>query len=114
MRYVLALLAGAALAVSIYRRFSAQRDSPYAMAATGLAGAIAAFLLLWLIQNGIGKAFSILGTALVLLMVAVTVIPVVTISILSARKAHDVRISAKLRWERSHPRVTGLSRDRDD
>jgi hypothetical protein len=114
MLSVLALLAGGALAVWLHRRFSIAGDSPYGMAIAGAGGAAAGFLLLWLIQTGIGRALSMVGDLLVLLVIATTVIPVVVISILGARKAHDIRIRTKLRWERSHPQVSGLHAHNDE
>jgi hypothetical protein len=112
---LLALLAGGALAAGVYHRFWSVGDpNSRSLVAAGVGGAIAGWLLLWVIQTGIGRIVSGAGTVLVLLVIAATVIPVVAVSLLGARKANDVRISAKLRWERSHPHVSDLHADGEE
>lgn len=115
MLSLLALLTGGGLAAGVYHRFWSVGDpNSRSLIAAGIGGAIAGWLLLWVIQTGIGRIVSGAGTVLVLLVIAVTVITVVTVSLLGARKVNDVRISAKLRWERSHPHVSDLRADGDE
>jgi hypothetical protein len=115
MLYLLAVLAGGAFAAWLYTRLSISAEpNRRSLAASGIVGAVGGVLLMWLIQVGIGGALNTAGTILVLLVIAITVIPVVAVSILGARKVNDRRISAKLQWERSHPHVSGLHSDRDE
>jgi hypothetical protein len=115
MLSLLAILAGGALGAGLYQRFWSEGDpAVQSMAAAGITGAIGLWLLVWLLQTGVAKVLGTVGTLFVLLMIAVTVIPVVVISLLGARKVDDVRVRTKLRWERSHPHVSDLHEGRDE
>jgi low affinity Fe/Cu permease len=115
MLYLLALVVGGAAGAWLYQRTPAVAAfSRQSMAISGLIGAVAALLVMWLFQVGIGGALNTAGTILVLTLVTACVVSVVTIAVLSVRKADDVRIRSKLRWERKHKRVPGLRSSDDD